>query len=816
MNDLKFAFRQLLKNPGFTAVAVLTLALGIGANTAMFSVVNAVLLRPLPFKEPDRLVTVWERDPKQGYEQNLASTGTFLDWQQQNQAFESMAIFQANQGVALGGDGGPERVTGAAISVNLIDVLGVSPLLGRAFMKEEGITGHHQVVLLSQSLWQSRFGADPNILGKVVSLDGTPFSVVGVMPRRFRFPGMTGAFLGSFANPPTDLWVPLTLDGVAPNVRGEHLWQVIARLKSGISLSQAAAEMDTIQQRLEAAHSSDMIGTHTNVISLREQSVSHVRLALALLLGAVALVLLIACANVPNLLLARAATRQKEIATRLALGASPWRLIRQLLTESLLLALAGGILGALIASQGIGILVHAVSGNIGTSTPGWDEVSINVRVLAITLVVALLTGLLFGLAPAWRASQIELQSALNESGRGTSFGRERRRLRDALVAAQVSLSCMLLIAAALLIQSFSRLQAVNPGFQPTKVLLMQLDLSNLRYPTNEKRAAFFDRVLERIRAVPGVESTGASRLVPFGGGGGNAGISIEGRSRDLSGKSMNADLTPVTPDYLRTLGIPLVNGHGITEHDTTNSQSVIMINETLARLYLPGEDPLGKQVTFSGRPQKFEIVGVVRDFKQWGLDAPVRPNVFTAQTQTPFGASRTFAIRTANEPAVMMNTLRDIIRGLDPELPITRLRSMETLLSASVSQPRFRTLLLSVFAALALILAVIGIYGVIAYAVNERTREIGVRMALGAQRWNVLGMVLREGMKLAGIGVVIGLAGAFSFTRLFTKLLYEIKPTDPLTFAGIPLLMLVVALLACWLPARRASKVDPMEALRCE
>jgi len=814
MNDLRFAFRQLVKNPGFTAVAVLTLGLGIGANTAIFSVVNAVLLRPLPFKEPDRLVTVWERDPKQGYEQNLASTGTFLDWQRQNQCFEAMAIFQANQGVALGGAGEPERVTGATVSVNLIDVLGVSPLLGRSFIKEEGTTGRHQVVLLSQSLWQRRFAADPNIVGKVISLDGSPFTVVGVMPGKFRFPGMTGTFLGSFANPPTDMWMPLTLDGAASNVRGNHLWQVIARIKSGVSLAQAAAEMDAIQQRLQVQYPGGFMGTHTQVISLREQSVTHVRLGLALLLSAAAFVLLIACANVANLLLARAANRQKEISTRLALGASPWRLIRQLLTESLLLAMVGGTLGVLVTSWGVGILVRAVGGNIGISKPGWDELGVDFYVLAVTLFIALFTGLVFGLAPAWRASHTDLQSTLNEGGRGTSLGRERRWLRDGLVAAQVSLSLMLLIAAALMIQSFSRLQAVNPGFQPTKVLLMQLDLPPLRYPTVENQAAFFDRVLERIQALPGVEAAGVSRLVPFGGGGGNAGISIEGRSRDASGKSMSADVTPVTPDYFRTLGVPLVKGRGITEHETTNSQAVVMINEAFARLYLPREEPPGKQVSFAGFTRQFEIIGVVRDFKQWGLDAPVRPNVFTAQTQTPFGASRTFAVRTVSERSAFINTLRDLVRSLDPQLPITRLRPMETLLSDSVSQPRFRTLLLSLFAALTLLLALIGLYGVLAYVVSERTREIGVRIALGAQRRIVVGMVVSEGMKVAGMGIGIGLAGALALTRVLTKVLYQVRPTDPVTFAAVSLLLASVALLACFVPARHASRIDPIEALR--
>jgi len=709
-----------------------------------------------------------------------------------------MAIFHANSGFTLTGQREPERLTGSAISANLFEVLGVSPLLGHAFTDEHETSGRGQVALLSHGLWQRRFGGDPGIVGKTVALDGKPYTVVGVMPPKVRFPGMTGLVFGRFANQSAELWVPLELDGEARDVRRAHGWQVVARLKPSVAIMQAAAEMDALQQRLKAAIP-DVDGTHTRLVPLREQGVANVRRGLWVLLGAVGFILLIACANVANLLLARGAARQKEIATRLALGAGRLRLIRQLLTESLLLAFAGAVLGTLVASWGVGVLMRGIGGNLGSSIPGWDDVGINFTVLGGTLLIALLTGLIFGLAPAWRGSLIELHTALKEGSRGTSSGRERYRLRNALVVTQIGLALTMLIAASLLIQSFARLQQVNPGFEPANVLLMQLDLPAQRYPTNQVRAAFFDRVLEQLRVLPGVEEAGMSRQVPFGGGGGNIGITIEGRSLNALSKAMTADLNPITQDYFSVLRIPLGKGRGLTGQDTRDSQPVTIINEAFARAYLPGEEPLGKRIGLpgpGGTNREFVVIGVVRDFKQWALDTEVRPNMFTPETQTPVGTDRTFMLRTRNDPQSLMNAAREVVRTLDPELPITRLQPMSDLLSSSVAQPRFQTLLLSLFAALALVLAVIGIYGVMAYGVSQRTQEIGIRMALGAQRWDVLSLVLRDGFKLAGFGIVIGLAGAFALTRLLTKLLYEIKPTDPLTFVGVSLALLLAALLA--------------------
>lgn len=821
--DIRYGARMLRKNPGFTAVAVLTLTLGIGANTTIFSVVSSVLLRPLPFKEPGRLVTVWEVNDE-GLE-NVVGTGTFLDWREQNQSFEDMAIFWANIPFFLSGEPESERINGAAISANLFHLLGVTQRLGRPLTKEEETTGRDRVALLSEALWRRRFGADPNIVGRTITLDGRPeplgsnemrsYVVVGVMPSKVKFPGKTGV-LGPFLNEPPDVWVPLPLDGAASQERRNHSWQVVARLKPGVTLAQATADMDGIQQRLEAQYPGNFLGKRTKLLSLRAQGVANVQLALLTLLGAVSIVLLIACANVANLLLLRAAAREKEMAVRLALGASRWRVVRQLLAESMLLALSGAVLGTLAAEVGNRILLRLTPSNVALSVPGWEEIGIDFRVLGFTLLATFITAILFGSAPAWRAAQTNLHNSLKEGSRGTSAGKARLRLRGTLVEGQVGLTLILLIAASLLIQSYSRLQHIDPGFQSARLLTMRLDLPDSKYPHDHHKAAFFDSLLERIKALPGVESAGMTLTVPFGGGGANFGITVDGRANNASGKPFTTDWRPITPDYFRSMGIPLLMGRVFDEQDQTNAQKVVMINETFARSFLPGEEPLGKRVTGFGDEGDRIIVGVVRDFKQWGLDTAVRTEMYTPQAQTPWGGSRTFVVRATGEPIALTSALRAAVRAMDPELPISNLETMDTLISNSVAHPRFRTFLLTLFAAFALMLAAIGIYGVIAYSVSQRVQEIGIRMALGAQRGDILSLVLREGMKLTALGVVIGLAGAFGLTRVIRTLLFGIGPADPLTFTASTLLLGTAAFLACWFPAHRALKVDPMVALRYE
>jgi len=595
MNDLKFALRQLLKNRGFTAVAVLTLALGIGANTAIFSVVNAVLLRPLPFREPERLITLWERNPAQGYEQNMPATGNFLDWKEQSKSFEDMAMFESNVGFALVGNDRAERVTGARTAANLFQVLGINPILGRTFNIDETVGGRPRVALISYGLWQRRFGGDATVVGKPISLDGEPVEVLGVMPPKFKFPGMTGVlFGGALVNQAADVWVPLPLDGNARQVRSAHIYQVIGRLKPEVSLAQAAAEMDVIQQRLEEQHHGEYMGTSAWLVPLRTQGVANVRLGLLILLGAVVFVLLIACANVANLLLARAMARQKEIAVRLAMGATRGQLVRQLLTESLALALGGAALGLLLAHLVIPALVAIVGGGTSSATPGWEAIGIDRAVLSFVCLSTLVTTVLFGLAPAWQATQPDLQSWLKESAR-SSTGVQRHRLAGALVCSQIALTMMLLLVAGLFIQTFTRLQRVNPGFDTARILTMQLDLPDTDYPEDHHKAAFFERLLERVKILPGVESAGMTLMVPFGGVGYNFGVAVEGRSKDDSGKISTADWRPITPDYFRTLGIPLIRGRNFTEQDRENTQKVIIVNETFARSYLAGQDPLGKR-----------------------------------------------------------------------------------------------------------------------------------------------------------------------------------------------------------------------------
>jgi putative ABC transport system permease protein len=835
IQDFRFAIRMLLKNPGFTAVAVLTLALGIGANTAIFSVVRSVLLRPLPFKDPDRLVMVWERSVKKGYEMNHAGVATFLDWKAQNNVFESMAAFGIDEGLSLIGDHEPELVTAAPVSANLFEVLGANPTLGRTFRVEEETPGHDQVVILSHGLWQRRFGSDPNLVGKTILLDGRSYLVIGIMPPGFVFPGMTGVLYGFFFSKPADVWIPLALPAELlrnpsrvsqpTTSRSSHLLEVVARLKPETSLAQAGAEMDAMMQRIAQANPGELMGDHAKVIPLREQSVGTVRSGLLVLLGAVAFVLLIACANVANLLLVRAASRQKEIAIRVALGASRLEIIRQLLTESVLLALLGGALGTLFALWSTDLFASRVGDTIALTTHGWGNIRIDRQVLGFTLLISLTTGVLFGLMPALQSATPNLNESLKEGERGSTEGFRRSRLRSSLVVTQIALAMMLLTGAALMLQSFLRLQAVNPGFDVNRVITMQLNLPESRYTNQQHRAVFFQQLTERFRSLPGVQFAAATAQLPLSSDVGNTTIEVVGRPPLPPGQWDVTDFISVTPEYLGAMQIPLHVGRFIGKHDTEDSPPVCVINQTTAHRYFGKEDPIGQKLKLGINSFTPEIVGVVRDVRQRSLDFDSLPasiqkltssQVYVPYAQTALWPKMTVVVRASSAPMGLANALRAEVRALDKDLPVSKVRTMETVRGESIAQPRFRALLIVLFGAVALALATIGIYGVMAYSVARRTHEIGLRMALGAQYSDVMKLVIRHGMCLTAIGLAIGLAGAFALTRLLSAMLYGVSATDPLTFVAVSLALAGVALCACYLPARRATKVDPMVALRYE
>ncbi len=803
--DLRYGVRMLRTHRGVTAIAVLALALGIGANTAIFTVVNAVLLRPLPFSEPDRLMMVWLHNPQsQGEARIPLSVADFLDWRANNQAFEPPVAF-ATSGFNLTGQEAPEQLVGAIVTADFFSTLGAKPALGRTFLPEEDRPGATPAIVVSQAMWQRRLSGDPHAIGQTLTLNGRTFTIVGVMPPDFYFP-----------NRNIELWAAFTLN--PPTRRGPYFLSGLARLKPGVKLEQAQAEMKLIARRIQqqsaTANANSDSGGFT-VLPLNEYLVGDVRKALLVLLGAVAFVLLIASVNVANLLLARAAAREKEIAVRAALGASRVRIVRQLLTESALLALLGGTAGLLLAVGGVKLLL-ALS---PSSLPRLQEVSMDRRVFGFTLLVALLSGIIFGLAPALHGSRANLNESLKDGSRGASESRSRSRLRQALIVAEFALALMLLIGAGLMIKSFVRLQRVNPGINAENVLTMQLTLPGARYNEGPKITAFYQQLLDRVQALPGVQAAGISISLPPDWLQLSENFSIEGQPPAPDSNLPVAELLFISHDYFRALGVPLRRGRYFTLVDKADAPRVAIINETMARRYFPNQDPIGKRIKQGGadRPQAswMEVVGVVGDVKYTGLDATAQATFYEPYLQNP-SRGMYLVVRGATDPLNLASTIRHEVWALDKDLPVTRLKTMEQLLYESVAEPRFRTLLLGIFAAVALVLASVGIYGVMAYAVTQRTNEIGIRMALGAQSRDILGLVVGQGLKLALIGVALGLAGAFAVTRALSTLLYGVSTTDAATFAGLALLLVAVALLACYIPARRAAKVDPMLALRCE
>ncbi len=810
MQDLRFALRMLMKKPGFAAIAIMTLALGIGANTVIFSVVNAVLLRPLPYSEPDRLVWLWETIPEKGVSRFRVAPANFLDWRNQNQSFEEMAAFSYST-VNLTGEGEPEQLAGCAVSSSYFRTLGVQPARGRAFFAEEHQSGRGQVIILSDGLWQRRFASNPAAVGSTIMLDGTSFEVVGVMP-----PGiyptrpLTAAKL-PFNPADQQYFLPMSIEGQRATNRRSHVFGVIGRLKAGLSVEQAQAEMNALGAKLEQKHAANR-GEGILVNRFVNEVVGETRTAMLVLLGAVGLVLLIACANVASLSLAQMAARRREIAVRSALGASRARLVRQFLSEGLLLALAGGAIGIGLASFGIKALMRIIPQEI----PRLDEVALDANVLGFTLALSLATSAMVSLVPALQASKTDLQAAIKEGGRSAGTGRQP--LRRALVVSQMAIAVVLVVGASLLIRSFYRLSQVEAGFDPDKVLVMSLSLSQSRYGDWRRASAFYDQLLERVKTIPGVKSTAIAYDHPLESNWVDS-FSIDGRTS----QGASADLHIVSPDYFRAAGIALITGRPFADHDDAEHSGVVIVNESFARLYFPDENPLGRKLSIptpsrymdQRLPSSFEIVAVARDVKTHGLSAVSEPAYYIPARQFP-QTGMNLLVRTDGDPMSFAAAVRNEVWSLDADQPVAETNTFEGLLSGSVARPRFNMMLMSMFGAVALGLAAIGIFGLLSYSVAQRTQEIGIRMALGARRSDVLRLVVSQGLALTFAGIAIGLAAAMALTRLMQSLLFEVGPRDPQIFAIVSSLLIVIALAACYLPARRATRVDPMTALRYE
>jgi putative ABC transport system permease protein len=796
---------MLTKSPGFTAVAIIALALGIGANTAIFSVVNAVLLRSLPYKDADKLVIVWEKSKKN--EQNVANPANFMDWSEQNNVFTEMAGF-ADQNAVMIGDGEPEEIPSQFVTANLFSMLGVDAILGRTFSADDVKPNAPRVVILSYALWQRRFGGDPAIIGRELNINRNATTVIGVMPAGFKWHIKKGSLTAKMA----EMWTPWVITNDMRTRHGRFM-TVAARIKPEVTFEQAKSEMTAIAARLEEQYNDFNANWGVNVVPLRTQFTGELRPALLVLLGAVGFVLLIACANVANLLLARAAARQKEMAVRAAIGADRRRIVRQLLTESVLLAALGGAAGLVLAWWGTDLLVSLSPREL----TDLQQVRISVPVLGFTFAVSLLTGIIFGMAPAFEATRFNLHESLKEGSKNIGGGVRSHRLRSIFVVAEIALALILLVGAGLLVRSFWRLQSVDPGFNAKNLLTMRLSLPMRKYDSDRKRVDFFRQVIDGIRALPGVEAVGATNFLPFAGPHAGTLVEIEGRPKLPPGQGLGTGSCVTDQNYFAAMQLPLKRGRLFTEQEATEMRHVVVINEEFARKNLPGEDSLGKRVTIYMKEENVpsEIIGVVGDSKHMGLDGEIEPMAYWPHSELTY-PFMTLAIRTQGDTAGMATAARRVIQTLDSEQPIADVRTMESLLADSVARARFSTLLLAIFAMVALILAAVGIYGVMSYAVTQRTHEIGIRMAMGAQPGDVLKLVVRKGLTLTVCGVGVGVAAAFALTQIMTSLLYGVSATDPVTFAAIPFLLASVALLACYVPARRAAKVDPMIALRYE
>jgi putative ABC transport system permease protein len=805
IQDLRYALRQLRRNPGFTAVAVLTLALGIGANTAIFSVVYATLFRLLPFKDPGRLVYVWSAEKARGIPQSTVSVPDFLDWRRENRVFAGLAA-RSGGNFNLSGGTEPFEVRGLYVTADFFSVLGVQPILGRTFSPDEEVWGKNGVVILSHRLWTRAFGRDPAVLNRQVTLDAQSYTVIGVMPAAFSSP-----------EPDVELWVPLSPPPGVPLGRDQRFLRVIARLEPGVTFERAQSDMNTLTRSLEQSYKEDQ-GVTAYLVPIEEQLLGKVRPALLALLGAVGFVMLIACVNLVNLLLARAATREKEFAIRRALGASRARVFRQSLTESLVLSLSGGVLGVGLANWGLGPLRTLVADEI----PRAQDIGLQAGVLWFALGLVLVTGIVLGLIPALASFRTQPNQIIKEGGWSPGTSARGGRLRDILVVAEAALALVLLVGAGLLLSSFRHLLEVNPGFDPERVLTFEVSLPSTKYRENSPRVSFFAQLLEHVRVLPGVKSTGATLTLPLGGGGRYwMNFEIEGNPQPENRQFLPiVNFVEVTPGYFSAMGIPMLKGRPIADADAENRPLVAVINATLARRFFSDADPIRKRIRMGSGPESpwLTIVGVCGDTVDSHLADEKFPQVYSPYAQAVQGAASDMvvAVRTGSDPSALAAAVREQVRALDKDQSVADMQTMRSVVGESLTVPRLDTLLVAAFASLALLLAAIGIYGLLSYAVAQHTKDIGIRMALGAERRDVLNLVVGRGLRLTLMGVAIGIVSALGLTRFLSSLLYGVEPTDPLTFVAVSLILTAVALAASYIPARRAAKVDPMVALRCE
>ena len=807
IQDLRLSSRMLLKRPGHTLVMVLTLALAIGANSAIFSVANALFLRPLPYSHADQLVTIWGQLPAHGLLQLNASAAEFVDYRDRNHSFSDIAAY-ASLGRNLTGVGEPERINATFVTQGFFEVLGVPPLYGRSFLREEDQPGNNRVVVLSYALWKRHFPSDASPVGKSIVLDGVAHTIVGVMSQSFEFPDTE-----------TQLWKPMAFDAddLSENNRGSHYLSIIARIKPGLTLEQTNSDLANIARTLQKEHPGfyeEGSGWAVNAVQLKEEIVGEARLPLLMSLAVVAFVLLIACANMANLLLARAASRRREVAIRTALGASRWQLIRQLLLESLLLSVAGGVVGILLAAWSRDLLTALMPVGLQHS-----KIPLDARVILFTATLSLFTGLLFGLAPAIQGSKLELTQSLKESATTSSEGKGRHRFRRLLVISEMAVAMLLLVGAGLMIKSLYKVQRVELGFNPTNVLTMRLSLPRTVYTKPQTQRSVFDGVMDRLHALPNVKSVGIVNYLPLSGSNNRRNIQVEGAPENPT----NVEFRLCNSDYFKVMGISPVAGRLFDAGDRQDTLYVAVVNQTFVKVFLGNQDPLGKRIKMGGMNSPFRwlsIVGVIGDIKHKGLDAASGPEMYVSYLQPPLPDwnvdSMFIAVRTEAEPIGMISSITNVVREVDKQLPIYSVQTMEQLLSTNVAPRRFNMQLISLFSAVALVLASIGIYGVMSFSVTQRTRELGIRMALGARRANILRLILQEGLVLALVGGGLGVIAALLLTQLMTKLLFGIAPTDVSSFAAAAFALLGVAFLACYLPARRATKVDPLVALRYE